>query len=277
MGGSPLERCSVLPLLWDMVELGYSPADVFVDVGELLADGTTSLIEPMSAGVDIRFGTVVTRVAHDDGGVHVTLDDGTVIDADDRGRRPAGERLERHRVRSAARRAEASGGRPAPPRPGLEGAGGRPRRPGDLLRHGVEHADQRRVRAAARRGRTPVHGLLGAGPRRPGRSRRRGRGGERAPARGRRRHHRRPRLGRRPLLPGDLALGAAHRGSATARSTPWPWPKAGSRSPVPTSPRRAPAGSKARWAVASMPRPTCKACSAPPERHPEPIAKNGAS
>ncbi|MEA2522525.1 MAG: hypothetical protein QOI81_2171, partial [Actinomycetota bacterium] len=46
MGGSPLERCSVLPLLWDMVELGYSPADVFVDVGELLADGTKSLIDP---------------------------------------------------------------------------------------------------------------------------------------------------------------------------------------------------------------------------------------
>ena len=81
MGGAPLEHCSVLPLLWDMVELGYSPADVFVDVGELLADGTKSLIDPMSAGLDIRFGTVVTRVAHDDAGVHVTLDDGTVIDA----------------------------------------------------------------------------------------------------------------------------------------------------------------------------------------------------
>lgn len=81
MGGAPLEHCSVLPLLWDMVELGYSPADVFVDVGELLADGTKSLIDPMSAGVDIRLGTVVTRVMHDDAGVHVTLDDGTVIDA----------------------------------------------------------------------------------------------------------------------------------------------------------------------------------------------------
>jgi hypothetical protein len=55
------------------------PADVFVDVGELLADGTKSLIEPMSAGLDIRFGTVATRVMHDDAGVHVTLDDGTVI------------------------------------------------------------------------------------------------------------------------------------------------------------------------------------------------------
>jgi hypothetical protein len=82
MGGSPLERCSVLPLLWDMVELGYSPADVFVDVGELLADGTKSLIDPMAAGLDIRFATVVTRVAHTDGGVTVTLEDGTTLNAD---------------------------------------------------------------------------------------------------------------------------------------------------------------------------------------------------
>ena len=69
MGGAPLERCSVLPLLWDMAELGYSPADAFVDVGELFADGTRSLIEPMAAGLDVRFGAVVTRVAHDDDGV----------------------------------------------------------------------------------------------------------------------------------------------------------------------------------------------------------------
>jgi monoamine oxidase len=82
MGGSPLERCSVLPLLWDMVELGYSPADVFVDVGELLADGTKSLIDPMAAGLDIRFATVVTRVAHTDDGVTVTLEDGTRLNAD---------------------------------------------------------------------------------------------------------------------------------------------------------------------------------------------------
>jgi monoamine oxidase len=79
MGGAQLERCSVLPLLWDMVELGYSPADVFVDVGELFVDGTKSLIDPMAAAVDVRFGSVVTRVARDDRGVAVTLDDGTVV------------------------------------------------------------------------------------------------------------------------------------------------------------------------------------------------------
>jgi monoamine oxidase len=82
MAGAPIERCSVLPLLWDMVELDYSPGDVFVDVGELLADGTKSLIDPMAAGLDVRFGTVVTHVTHDDRGVTVTLEDGTQVRAE---------------------------------------------------------------------------------------------------------------------------------------------------------------------------------------------------
>ena len=81
MGGSRLERCSVLPLLWDMVELDYSPAEVFIDVGELLSDGTKSLIDPMASGLDIRFGTVATHVAHDDDGVTVTLEDGSLVRA----------------------------------------------------------------------------------------------------------------------------------------------------------------------------------------------------
>jgi monoamine oxidase len=79
MGGSSLERCSVLPLLWDMAELGYGPADAFVDVGELLTEGTGSLIDPMAAGLDIRTETIVIRVAHDDHGVTVTLVDGTLV------------------------------------------------------------------------------------------------------------------------------------------------------------------------------------------------------
>jgi monoamine oxidase len=82
MGGAPLERCSALPLLWDMAELGYGPADAFVDVGELLTEGTKSLLEPMAAGLDVRFGAVVTRVAHDALGVTVTLDDGTVVQSE---------------------------------------------------------------------------------------------------------------------------------------------------------------------------------------------------
>ncbi len=79
MGGAPLAHCSILPLLWDMVELDYGPADVFVDVGELLTDGTKSLIEPMAAGLDIRFESVVSRVVHEDRGVTVTLEDGSLV------------------------------------------------------------------------------------------------------------------------------------------------------------------------------------------------------
>jgi monoamine oxidase len=78
-GGAPLEECSALPLLWDMVELNYSPAEVFLDLGDLLADGTKSLIDPMAAGLDIRFGSVVAQVATTDSGVTVTLEDGTVF------------------------------------------------------------------------------------------------------------------------------------------------------------------------------------------------------
>jgi monoamine oxidase len=81
MGGARIDRCSVLPLLWDMAEIGYSPMDVFVDVGELLTDGTKSLIDPMAAGLDIRFGAVVTRVATDDEGVAVSLADGSTLTA----------------------------------------------------------------------------------------------------------------------------------------------------------------------------------------------------
>jgi monoamine oxidase len=81
MGGSSIDRCSVLPLLWDMVELEYTPIEVFLDLGELLTDGTKSLIDPMAEGLDIRFGTVATRVAHDDDGVTVALADGSTVRA----------------------------------------------------------------------------------------------------------------------------------------------------------------------------------------------------
>ena len=51
-------------------------------MGELLADGTKSLIAPMTAGLDVRFGAVVTRVTHDGSGVTAMLDDGTSIGAE---------------------------------------------------------------------------------------------------------------------------------------------------------------------------------------------------
>jgi monoamine oxidase len=81
MGGSPLDRCSMLPLLWDMVELDYDPISAYVDMGELFADGTKSLIDAMAAGLDVRFGAVATGVAHADDGVTVTLADGTTLTA----------------------------------------------------------------------------------------------------------------------------------------------------------------------------------------------------
>src|SRR5262249_34689473 len=57
MGGAPLERISVLPLLWDMVELDYfDVVAAFRDVGELLTDGTKSLVDAMADGLDVRFG-----------------------------------------------------------------------------------------------------------------------------------------------------------------------------------------------------------------------------
>jgi monoamine oxidase len=82
MGGARLDRISVLPLLWDMIELDYgSVLDVFLDVGELFTDGTKSLIDAMADGIDVRFGSVVRRVGHDRDGVRVTLDDGRAVEA----------------------------------------------------------------------------------------------------------------------------------------------------------------------------------------------------
>jgi monoamine oxidase len=81
MGGAPLARCSALPLLWDMAELGYSPLDVFVDIGELFADGTVSLLTPMAEGLDVRLGSTVVAIDHDADRVRVELADGSSVTA----------------------------------------------------------------------------------------------------------------------------------------------------------------------------------------------------
>jgi monoamine oxidase len=82
MGGAPLEELSILPLLWDMVELDYfNMLDAFMDVGELFTDGTKSLIDAMASGLDVRFGSVVRRVEQDDDGVRVTLEGGGSLTA----------------------------------------------------------------------------------------------------------------------------------------------------------------------------------------------------
>jgi monoamine oxidase len=64
-----------------MVELDYTPVDVFLDLGELFTDGTKSLIDAMATGLEVRFGSAVTRVEHDDHGVAVTLADGSAMTA----------------------------------------------------------------------------------------------------------------------------------------------------------------------------------------------------
>jgi monoamine oxidase len=79
MGGSSIDRTSVLPLLWDMVELDYTPADAYVDMGELFTDGTKSLIDAMAAGLDVRLGTEATRVVAETDSVTVSCKDGSVV------------------------------------------------------------------------------------------------------------------------------------------------------------------------------------------------------
>jgi monoamine oxidase len=81
MGGAKVERTSILPLLWDMIELGYTPVDAYADLGELITDGTKALIDAMAEGLDVRFGSVVVSVSTDDAGVAVTLTDGSRLEA----------------------------------------------------------------------------------------------------------------------------------------------------------------------------------------------------
>jgi monoamine oxidase len=82
MGGTTIDQSSVLPLLWDMVELDYSPMDAYIEVAELFTNGTKSLIDAMALDVDVRFGAVVTQVRQDAQGVAVTLADTETIRAD---------------------------------------------------------------------------------------------------------------------------------------------------------------------------------------------------
>ncbi len=81
MGGAKVEKTSILPLLWDMIELEYTPVDAYVDLGELITDGTKALIDAMAQGLDIRFGSVVASVSTGDAGVTVTLVDGSTLEA----------------------------------------------------------------------------------------------------------------------------------------------------------------------------------------------------
>ena len=81
MGGARVERTSILPLLWDMIELDYTPVDAYADVGELITKGTKRLIDAMAVGLDVRFGSVVTAVSRHDDGVSITLADDRRLEA----------------------------------------------------------------------------------------------------------------------------------------------------------------------------------------------------
>ena len=112
MGGSSIDRTSVLPLLWDMVELDYTPADAYVDMGELFTDGTKSLIDAMAAGLDVRFGTVVTRVvARRRTASRSRSRTAPTVRAGAADRRAAAERVGRRRLRSAAGGSRSAGRR----------------------------------------------------------------------------------------------------------------------------------------------------------------------
>lgn len=81
MGGTRIQRMSILPLLWDMVELRYDPINAYIDMGELFADGTRSLIDAMVDGLDVRFGHEVRKVVRDDDAVEVMLREGASLHA----------------------------------------------------------------------------------------------------------------------------------------------------------------------------------------------------
>jgi hypothetical protein len=67
-----------------MIELDYTPVDAYVDLGELITDGTKALIDAMAGRSGRRFGSVVTAVATNDAGV--TVDAGRRVDARGAGR-----------------------------------------------------------------------------------------------------------------------------------------------------------------------------------------------
>ena len=145
MGGSRLERASMLPLLWDMVELDYDPVSAYIDIGELFADGTKSLIDAMARDLDVRLRTVVTAIAHEADGVTVTLEGGDELRA-----RAAVHALPLNCWADVpgdarARPREAGGRRERSRRRGLEGPGGHHGRSGDVPGDGMGHARQRRV------------------------------------------------------------------------------------------------------------------------------------
>jgi monoamine oxidase len=83
MGGGRPSEISMLTILGDTVDSGYSIAEAFTQVGETLSDGTRSLVDALAgdADADIRFARPVVEVRRDDEGVTVRTSGGLEVRA----------------------------------------------------------------------------------------------------------------------------------------------------------------------------------------------------
>jgi monoamine oxidase len=82
MGGARPSTQSLLTLVLDGVDAGYTFDKAMEGFGESFADGTARLVEAIAAGLDVRLGAVVRRVRQAKDGVAVDLDDGRSVEAD---------------------------------------------------------------------------------------------------------------------------------------------------------------------------------------------------
>ena len=135
MGGGEPARLSLLPLIMDAIETGYRIDRAWIDIGQAFTDGTRSLVDAIADGLDVRTGHVVRGVRQRRrrprwrrrrGGRrdHVPIPRGR--------RRPADQRLARHRLRPAADRRAGPGRRRGSAGPRLQGPRDRPGRAGRL-------------------------------------------------------------------------------------------------------------------------------------------------
>lgn len=76
-GGSP-DALSLLPMIQDIETTGYEIDSGWTDLGRSFVDGTVALVTALAAGLDVRLGHVVRRIAHDDG-VEVTVEGGATF------------------------------------------------------------------------------------------------------------------------------------------------------------------------------------------------------
>jgi monoamine oxidase len=83
MGGGRPSEISMLTILGDTVDSGYSIADAFTQLGETLSDGTKSLVDALAgdAAGHVRFASPVVEVRRDAEGVTVRTSGGPEVRA----------------------------------------------------------------------------------------------------------------------------------------------------------------------------------------------------